>query len=64
MWLLVDSEFKSIYNIGNYNTFIDHEKIFQEKRNYKDKKALITMASRFNPNASSGHTYSILAAWN
>lgn len=63
MKILINSEFKSLYNIRNNYMFIDHEKIFQDIKNYKNKNALITLARRFNNNSNLGHAYSVLAAW-
>ena len=61
MKLLVNSENYNIFN--NWNKYLtDNKKIFNEIKKYIDKKALITLARKFNPNDNSGHAYSVLGA--
>lgn len=62
MKLLVNSENYNIFNNWN-NNLTDNKKIFNEIKKYIDKKALITLARKFNSNNSSGHAYSVLGAW-
>ena len=64
MKLLVNSQNYNIFNIWkNNNNFIDNQRIFNVIKNYIDKKALITLARKFNSNSSNGHAYSVLDAW-
>lgn len=65
MKILVNNQFKSIYNAynNNYNRNIDHNKIFQEIKKAKNEKALITLARIFKKNGWRGHSYSVLGAW-
>ena len=62
MKLLINSENYNLFNNWN-NNFTDNKKIFYEIKKYIDKKALITLARRFNYSDSSGHAYSVLGAW-
>ena len=62
MKLLINSENYNIFNNWN-NNFSDNKRIFYEIKKYIDKKALITLARKFNSNDSSGHAYSVLGAW-
>ena len=62
MKLLVNSENYNIFNVWN-NNFTDNKRIFNEIKAYIDKKALITLARKFNSNDNGGHAYSVLGAW-
>ena len=56
---------QKIYSKKKYgNYYYNYEEMFQKIKDYKEnKKALITLARIFNDKAKTGHSYSVLAAW-
>lgn len=56
---------KSQCSLNNHNIKTsDCDKIFNDIKNYfENKNALITLARKFDNNATSGHAYSVIGAW-
>ena len=61
---IFNNDYFGYNNSYNLNKILDYDRIFNDIKNYiENKKALITLARKFDNNQSSGHAYSIIGAW-
>ena len=64
MKILINAKTENIFEKKYGNYYYNYEEMFKKIKDYKEnKKALITLARIFNDKAQTGHSYSVLAAW-